>query len=44
MQRKALMEVFANLRDGQRDGHEKITPARAASASKEPSRISMAIR
>ncbi len=26
MQRKALMEVFANLRLGQRDGHEKITP------------------
>lgn len=26
MQRKALMEVFANLRTGQRDGHEKITP------------------
>ena len=26
MQRKALMEVFANLRRGQRDGHEKITP------------------
>src|SRR5882724_5557037 len=26
MQRKALMEVFANLRDGQRDGNEKITP------------------
>jgi Ca-activated chloride channel family protein len=26
MQRKALMEVFANLRSGQRDGHEKITP------------------
>src|SRR5579859_4001857 len=26
MQRKALMEVFANLRAGQRDGHEKITP------------------
>ena len=25
MQRKALMEVFANLRTGQRDGHEKIT-------------------
>ena len=25
MQKKALMEVFANLRDGQRDGHEKIT-------------------
>src|SRR3954451_2598012 len=25
MQRKALMEVFANLRQGQRDGHEKIT-------------------
>src|SRR5688572_4567363 len=26
MQRKALMEVFANLRTGQRDGHEKVTP------------------
>ena len=26
MQRKALMEVFANLRNGTRDGHEKITP------------------
>src|SRR5580704_13501235 len=26
MQRKALMEVFSNLRSGQRDGHEKITP------------------
>src|SRR5688500_9497654 len=26
MQRKALMEVFANLRNGQREGHEKITP------------------
>src|SRR3954452_3298087 len=26
MQRKALMEVFANLREGQRDGHEKVTP------------------
>ena len=26
MQRKALMEVFANLRDGQREGHEKVTP------------------
>ena len=25
MQRKALMEVFANLRDGQREGHEKVT-------------------
>jgi uncharacterized protein with von Willebrand factor type A (vWA) domain len=25
MQQKALMEVFANLRTGQRDGHEKIT-------------------
>ena len=25
MQRKALMEVFANLRSGQRDGHEKVT-------------------
>lgn len=26
MQRRALMEVFTNLRQGQRDGHEKITP------------------
>ena len=26
MQRKALNEVFANLRTGQRDGHEKVTP------------------
>lgn len=26
MQRKALMEVFANLRKGQREGHERITP------------------
>jgi Ca-activated chloride channel family protein len=26
MQRKALSEVFANLRTGQRDGHEKVTP------------------
>src|SRR5206468_1005399 len=26
MQRKALMEVFANLRHGQREGHEKVTP------------------
>jgi len=26
MQKKALMEVFANLRDGQREGHEKVTP------------------
>lgn len=26
MQRKALMEVFSNLRLGQREGHEKITP------------------
>ena len=25
MQRKALMEIFANLRQGQRDGHEKVT-------------------
>src|SRR5688572_22853495 len=25
MQRRALMEVFANLRQGQREGHEKIT-------------------
>src|SRR4051812_47591082 len=26
MQQKALMEVFANLREGQRDGHERVTP------------------
>jgi uncharacterized protein with von Willebrand factor type A (vWA) domain len=26
MQRKALMEVFANLRSGQREGHQKVTP------------------
>ncbi|MGH7214420.1 MAG: VWA domain-containing protein, partial [Tepidisphaeraceae bacterium] len=26
MQRKALLEVFANLRQGQREGHEKATP------------------
>lgn len=26
MQRKALNEVFANLRQGQREGHEKVTP------------------
>jgi Ca-activated chloride channel homolog len=26
MQRKALMEVFSNLRAGQREGHEKVTP------------------
>ena len=26
MQRRALMEVFANLRNGARDGHEKVTP------------------
>ncbi|HZL37656.1 MAG TPA: VWA domain-containing protein [Tepidisphaeraceae bacterium] len=26
MQQKALMEVFSNLRTGQREGHEKITP------------------
>jgi uncharacterized protein with von Willebrand factor type A (vWA) domain len=26
MQRKALMEVFSNLRTGQREGHEKVTP------------------
>src|SRR5258707_10035111 len=26
MQRKALMEVFANLRNGQREGYERITP------------------
>jgi len=26
MQRRALMEVFANLRTGTREGHEKITP------------------
>jgi uncharacterized protein with von Willebrand factor type A (vWA) domain len=26
MQRKALMEVFANLRYGQREGHQRVTP------------------
>src|SRR5215216_4978792 len=26
MQRKALMEIFSNLRQGTREGHEKITP------------------
>src|SRR6478672_4409048 len=26
MQQKALMEVFANLRRGEREGHEKVTP------------------
>jgi uncharacterized protein with von Willebrand factor type A (vWA) domain len=26
MQRKALMEVFANLTQGQREGHERVTP------------------
>src|SRR5262245_12071322 len=26
MQRKALMEIFANLRQGTREGHEKVTP------------------
>lgn len=26
MQRKALGEVFSNLREGQREGHEKVTP------------------
>ena len=26
MQRRALMEVFSNLRLGQREGHEKVTP------------------
>src|SRR5256885_9886094 len=26
MQRRALMEVFSNLRQGTREGHEKITP------------------
>jgi uncharacterized protein with von Willebrand factor type A (vWA) domain len=26
MQRRALNEIFANLRQGQREGHEKITP------------------
>ncbi|MEO6436733.1 MAG: VWA domain-containing protein [Tepidisphaeraceae bacterium] len=26
MQRRALMEVFSNLRQGSREGHEKITP------------------
>src|SRR3954449_10284942 len=26
MQQKALMEVFSNLREGNREGHEKVTP------------------
>ncbi|MDQ3439313.1 MAG: VWA domain-containing protein [Planctomycetota bacterium] len=26
MQRRALMEVFANMRQGTREGHEKVTP------------------
>jgi uncharacterized protein with von Willebrand factor type A (vWA) domain len=26
MQRKALSEVFANLKEGQREGHERVTP------------------
>jgi Ca-activated chloride channel homolog len=26
MQQRALMEVFSNLRQGQREGHEKVTP------------------
>jgi uncharacterized protein with von Willebrand factor type A (vWA) domain len=26
MQQKALMEVFSNLREGTREGHEKVTP------------------
>src|SRR3954463_14633203 len=26
MQKRALMEVFSHLRQGQRDGHEKVTP------------------
>src|SRR5687767_14447230 len=26
MQQKALMEVFSNLRTGQREGHQKVTP------------------
>src|SRR5215475_12877817 len=26
MQRRALMEVFTNLRQGNREGHEKVTP------------------
>lgn len=26
MQQKALMEIFTNLRNGQREGHEKVTP------------------
>src|SRR5205809_6086576 len=26
MQRRALMEVFSNLREGNREGHEKVTP------------------
>ncbi|MFN4242931.1 MAG: VWA domain-containing protein [Tepidisphaerales bacterium] len=30
MQRKALLEVFSNLKQGQRDGHEKLTPGPGA--------------
>jgi Ca-activated chloride channel homolog len=30
MQRKALMEVFSNLKQGNRDGHEKLTPGRGS--------------
>ncbi len=26
MQRKALLEVFSNLRNGQREGHQRVTP------------------
>jgi uncharacterized protein with von Willebrand factor type A (vWA) domain len=26
MQRKALMEVFSNLKEGRREGHERVTP------------------
>jgi Ca-activated chloride channel homolog len=26
MQRKALMEVFANMKEGRREGHERVTP------------------
>src|SRR3954463_1051216 len=26
MQQRALMEVFSNLREGNREGHEKVTP------------------
>ena len=44
MQRRALMEVFANLRQGHAMGTKKSPRARAANGSRGPSPISMAIR